>query len=238
VRKQRRDLQRLRQVPVGGLPGGPPRPWTVDPRRGGVPVSGPSRLARAAAPRTPKCGSDPRDLGFVFRALATPLEPCSRTGRRPRSIAEGDVAGTDPVRFLLSWPCPLRPFAARPAASTPGVVDRSTVPSGRAFQVPTSCSALVDSHHLDGFLRSRPAGLLRPAGGLGVDGVVTRHRATLRRVPLAGGRTASLRPGDPPANPLSLPRRCRRGCARSSHGLVPLRGPSGSAPSRLPRRSA
>lgn len=40
--------------------------------------------------------------------------------------------------------------------------------SGRGFHAPTSCSALVVSHHLGGFLRTRAAGLLHPAPGLEV----------------------------------------------------------------------
>jgi hypothetical protein len=76
------------------------------------------------------------------------------------------------------------------------------------------------------------AGLLRPATGHEVRRVVTRDVVhTLRRVPLVSSRTASLQPLPPRrsyrprgfaplANPLSLPHRCRWGCARSSHGLV------------------
>ena len=83
----------------------------------------------------------------------------------------------------------------------------------------TSCSALVDSHHLDGLLRSGVPDILQP----GADKVrcVSRHRPfdacfvtrrsrsstlmrlvpfpanavhTLRSIPLADSRTASLRP--------------------------------------------
>jgi hypothetical protein len=213
----------------------PPRSWTTLHRErwkrigtlGAFPGSRPARPACAGRDRV-----DPRDLGFVFRALATPLEPC-------RIDPDGS---TDSSSLGLARLSPLRRVS--PAASTPGGADCSAPPSDQGFQTPMSCSVLVVSHHLDGFLRCRPAGLLRPAGGRGVRGVVTRHADTLRRVPLARSRTASLRPippchhrlrswlrgFSPLANPLSLPRRCRRGCARSSHGLVPLRGPSGSAP--------
>jgi hypothetical protein len=74
-----------------------------------------------------------------------------------------------------------------------------------------SRSALVVSHHLDGFLRNRAAGLLRPAADHGVRSVSLRGlptadrsrwrataasplRTTLRRIPLVDSRTASPRP--------------------------------------------
>lgn len=44
-------------------------------------------------------------------------------------------------------------------------------PLGAAYQDRTSRSALVVSHHLDGFLHTRLAGLLRPATGHGVVSV-------------------------------------------------------------------
>jgi len=105
---------------------------------------------------------DPRDLGFVCRALATLPEPVSRGDRSSR---------TDPQGPFLSWPCP--PDAPAPfstGASTPGSAScRSSRPRLRVgFPGPTSCSALVVLHHLGGLLRTGAAGLLRPAPGLGV----------------------------------------------------------------------
>jgi hypothetical protein len=62
---------------------------------------------------------------------------------------------------------PLMRFA-RPSTDVPACVhSREQAPFGPALRPAGSRSALVVSHHLDGFLRTRAAGLLHPAAGLG-----------------------------------------------------------------------
>jgi len=87
---------------------------------------------------------------------------------------------------LLSWgwtrteghpcrlcPSPLRrpsfrtPLSRSPRASTPGL-GLSPSSFGLGMPLPKSRSVLVVSHHLDGFLRARLAGLLHPAADPGV----------------------------------------------------------------------
>jgi hypothetical protein len=106
--------------------------------------------------------------------------------------------------------------AARPLPAAPCSLRNPLPPSGRRHYPSDSCSVLVVSHHLDGFLRAAGAGLLHPAAGHEVHRV-WRHRSrrpvlpretvsslasafprdaghTLRRVLSASSRTASLRP--------------------------------------------
>jgi len=156
--------------------------------------------------RTEVRAIDPRDLGFVFRALATPLEPCSRRDE------------SRPVPPLLALPA-FRPFAVLllrplPVRGLPKQLVSLRVGSSRS----RPCSALVVSHHLDGFLRNRPAGLLRPATGRGVRRVLVRDRHPSKGSPrqqpycitAAVAPSPFLRPRGvaPLANPLSLPHHC------------------------------
>jgi hypothetical protein len=67
----------------------------------------------------------------------------------------------------------------QPAASTPAPRSRASLRGAAAKRHP--CSVLVVSHHLDGFLRVRPAGLLHPA-----------HDHEVHRV----SALAAARPGD------------------------------------------
>jgi hypothetical protein len=131
-----------------------------------------------------------------FRALIAPAET-------PRNFRRS-------LELLLSWDSPaFHPSAVRPSARPLPEAEASFGPTVPPVE---SRSALVVSHHLDGFLRAGAAGLLHPAAGSGVRRVSCfRHprapeggldgrripRAaghTLRRVPLISSRTASLRP--------------------------------------------
>jgi hypothetical protein len=154
---RRRGLRRSPRERVGGLPRTP-----LD--LGPSPIRIPGGLsATAARPR--------RSVGRS--TLVTLASSSERSRLRWNHVA----AGTDPDRFLLSWPCPLPPLRrlSRRVHSRPArPPERSLVPSGRGFHAPTSRSARVVSHHLDGFLRCRPAGLLRPASGPGVRRVSAR----------------------------------------------------------------
>jgi len=75
-----------------------------------------------------------------------------------------------PIRL---YPSPLRrpsfrtPLSRSPRASTPGF-GLSPSSFGLGMPLPKSRSVLVVSHHLDGFLRARLAGLLHPAADPGV----------------------------------------------------------------------
>jgi hypothetical protein len=133
----------------------PPRPWTV------------AGLAPEVFPRHPPIPDesgrdDPRGLGIPFWALVALLEPLA-------------IRRTGPG-FLLSWPFRNSSPPYEPAASTPRAPKHSFGPT---FPHANSRSALVVSHHLDDFLRTRAAGLLRPATGLGFvafPATVTHHR--------------------------------------------------------------
>jgi hypothetical protein len=83
------------------------------------------------------------------------------------------------MRPLPAGGPPKRLVHLRAGTSNPG-----HVPSAWILTTSTACSA------------PGPAGLLRPACGRGVRRVLPR-RSTLRRVPLASSRTASLRPLPP-----------------------------------------
>jgi hypothetical protein len=144
-------------------------------------------------------GADPHDLGLPFKALVRCWNP-SRSGE-----PDPDSSSRGLARF--------RPSTVSPAASTPGAPERSF---GPAVPCAGSRSALVVSHHLDGLLRDRAAGLLRPAAGLGFvafRAIAAHHRSEPRlgapwnrRAPsprrgsdpskgsLANSRAASLRP--------------------------------------------
>lgn len=104
-----------------------------------------------------------------------PLLPGARTALDPSRSGEPDLG------FFLSWSCP-RPSTVCPRASTPAAPKRHF---GPAVPRAGSCSVLVVSHHLGGLLRTRIAGLLRPATGLGVHRVSDvrgppSHRAEAR----------------------------------------------------------
>jgi hypothetical protein len=102
----------------------------------------------------------------------------------------------------------------RPPTGTPleHPLPEAEAPFGPTVPTAGSCSAFVVSHHHDGLLRSKVTGLLHPATGQGFDafpasrlqrspkaalqtvGIPRDAVHTLRRVPLASSRTASLRP--------------------------------------------
>jgi hypothetical protein len=73
--------------------------------------------------------------------------------------------------FLLSWDSPHLPLC-RFHRSRP--LREACASVGSGLRGPDSCSALVVSHHLDGLLRVRVAGLLHPASGSGVRRVSGR----------------------------------------------------------------
>jgi hypothetical protein len=100
--------------------GPPPKPYAS--ARFQLPIRALGVFARQSPACTEVLAIDPRDLGFVFRALATPLEPCrSRDESRP-------------VPPLVALPA--FPLRRAPAASTPGphFAEAMCVPSGRGFQ--------------------------------------------------------------------------------------------------------
>jgi hypothetical protein len=141
---------------------------------------------------------DPHDLCLAFRALATLLEPA--TSRR---------TGTG---LLLSWSCPLvasSPYST--CASTPEwrpetplfgpVVPRTDlVPPSWFLTTSTACSAQglrvcctpLPALRFIAFLTTCPRRFRRSHGRESAIPAMWAH--TLRRVPLAGSRTASLRP--------------------------------------------
>jgi hypothetical protein len=83
---------------------------------------------------------------------------------------------------LLSWDSPHTPLCRTTlGASTPS----AEADSGRRCHPPTSCSARVVLHHLDGFLRSWAAGLLHPADGCEVRRVSRQAPRAVARVVLA-----------------------------------------------------
>lgn len=122
-----------------------------------------------------RCRVDPRgrrSTAAMCRSTSlTTLLTLSSSSERSRlrwNLARSRSRKTD--RFRLSWPCPL---VAPPPVLSRCVHSRHTpanrhAPSGRGFHPPTSRSARVVSHHLDGLLRNEPAGLLHPATDLGV----------------------------------------------------------------------
>lgn len=183
----------------------------------------------AAAPRA-SAEVDPRDLGSSSERSRPGWNrsPDPRGGRPDPS--PGQDTGDKPGVFLplLASPASRLSTGFRPpeggfsGASTPG--QRERWPSGRD-STPTSCSARVVSHHLGGLLRTRAAGLLRPAAGPevhrvsgGRSGTLPKETPartclprdtvdTLRRVPLVSSRAASPRP---------LPS-CRHRCCAATH---------------------
>ena len=91
--------------------------------------------------------SDAPNLRFYFEAYGT------------KPSAEALCLSWDSSGFAPPPTLSLRPLPASEDAFGP------------ALQHAGSCSALVDSHHLDGLLRNGAAGLLRPAAGHGVRSV-------------------------------------------------------------------
>jgi hypothetical protein len=160
------------------------------------PCSSPLALPRASqAARPGRPGFFPRGLAPLLQSAPHLRWNSSQPPKR--------------FEFLLSWDSSAcRPSAVRPAARP---LPEAEASFGSAVLPVDSCSARVVSHHLGGLLRAAAAGLLHPAAGSGVRRVsrsgfqATRRlpagrrgpRAadrTLRRVPLANSRTASLRP--------------------------------------------
>lgn len=107
----------------------------------------------------------PRVLPKQRDSTLVTLTSSSERSRLRWNLTRGPTRRWD--RFLLSWPCPPgtpSPVDSHRVHSDPRAAN-GLVLSGRGFHTPTSRSARVVSHHLDGFLRDGPAGLLRPAAG-------------------------------------------------------------------------
>jgi len=102
---------------------------------------------------------DPRGLGLPFRAARGLRDPSPVHTRRH---------GTVGPPLLASSASPLRRFPSVRLLPVNQLPKQRISPSGQGFHPPTSCSVRVVSHHLDGFLRTGAAGLLRPATGPGV----------------------------------------------------------------------
>jgi hypothetical protein len=86
-----------------------------------------------------------------FRALSSSLELLATSEEVVSSSSLG-------IRLLIA-PLPFDPLRVHSR--------KPRLPSGRRYQR-RSCSALVVSHHLGGFLRAGAAGLLHPAASSGV----------------------------------------------------------------------
>ena len=150
-------------------------------------------------------------VGFVRRCG----HPRSRLAPRP-DVPGAVSPSTDPAPRRR---CQRRDPGDCHRASTPA---RIAARFGPGEPSPGSCSVLVVSHHLDGFLRSEDAGLLHPAAGHGVRCVsgsrIPGSAAVLwpEPVPQAGGPTSSpQRISHPPkeSSPAAAPRhrgRCPR----------------------------
>jgi len=94
-------------------------------------------------------------------------QPRPKFGRSPVGFVRSRVAsGSVCTAPGLPWTPQIAPPSVRPRASTPG--RPCGLPSASEVPPPKSRSVLVVSHHLDGFLRARPAGLLHPAADPGV----------------------------------------------------------------------
>jgi hypothetical protein len=151
------------------------------------------------------CGS-PRELDLPFKALER---------RRESALADPSSRGIRKV-------CPLADIpTARPLPGAEAPSREPKPPSARWVPAIRSRSVLVVSHHLDGFLRAEVAGLLHPAARQGFvafhahrgqkpEAVRRRSGArdprggaprdavhTLRSLPFADSRAASLRPLPP-----------------------------------------
>jgi hypothetical protein len=99
--------------------------------------------------------------------LVSPSERLAATGTRStRWLPKQPPDRADPPLMALpacaSSPCSHWCVHSRPTAAEAAACHRVGVP------IPTSCSVHVVSHHLDGFLRTRAVGLLRPTPGLEV----------------------------------------------------------------------
>jgi hypothetical protein len=141
---------------------------------------------------------------------------------------------------------PVRAARHRCRASSPGVVQRTPLhregrgvhsrpdvaarPSGRGDQ-PRPCSALVVSHHLDGFLLLDRAGLLHPAADPGV------HRVSARReTRFPAMRSCPSKPCSPPAATVRV--RHEVALASSTEPWGPRHRPRSLEPVRSPRALA
>jgi len=94
-------------------------------------------------------------------------QPRPKFGHSPVGFVRSRVAsGSVCTAPGLPWTPEFAPPSVRPRASTPG--RPCGLPSASEVPPPKSRSVLVVSHHLDGFLRARPAGLLHPAADPGV----------------------------------------------------------------------
>jgi hypothetical protein len=171
------------------------------PRRGrsGSLVLPRSLPGHCASPRWPSRSSDgaapcPRHLAMTRiradpRGLGSPSEHSSAALVGLSSTSSRGIRRCWPPRPRLSP----QPETRTPHPSTDPPPKRwclpaerplpQTFPPASAPEMPSleSCSVLVVSHHLDGFLRSEVAGLLHPAAGHGVRCVSGQSRPQARR---------------------------------------------------------
>jgi hypothetical protein len=159
--------------------------------------------------------------------LVSPSERSRPAGSAAHPLPKQPMDPQDPPLLALpacaSSPCSRWCVHSRHLARRSG-----RVPSGRGFQLPTSCSVLVVSHHLDGFLRTRAVGLLHPTPGLEVHRVSAELLSTIApdRDPRHRGREAtSPRRGHPSkGSPHQQP-----------HRITAIRCPPAVAFPRIPR---
>ena len=172
------------------------------------------RLVFPAPPSTfHRCRLGPRGLPARAALPSPKLGDVGRRGLLPLLQSSPHLAGTprNPCRssgleFLLSWHYPL---VAPPLFNHPRVHSQRLRRASFGPSVPpdSSCSVLVVSHHLDGFLRATAAGLLHPAASLEVRRVSRfpvpeRHPkvtpATMARSPQRGSYPSKGSPHQQP----------------------------------------
>jgi len=132
-------------------------------------------------------------------------QPRPKFGLPPVGFVRSRVAsGSVCTAPGLPWTPEFTPPSVRPRASTPG--RPCGLPSASEVPPPKSRSVLVVSHHLDGFLRARPAGLLHPAADPGV-----RRVSRCASTSIAGSLRIPPEPEPPlPRDAFHTPRRSLR----------------------------
>jgi hypothetical protein len=133
-----------------------------------------------AAPRGATRDADPRGLGSPSELSPAALVGLSSTSSRgirrcwPRGLREAKTRSVERPRLSPQPETGTPPPSTDPAAEASGDCRRASTPAGVSAcfgsreTISAARSVLVVSHHLDGFLRSEVAGLLRPAAGHGV----------------------------------------------------------------------
>jgi hypothetical protein len=104
-------------------------------------------------------------------------------------------------------------------SSTPGVATEAASPSGIGCHTDASRSALVVSHHLDGFLRSQVPGLLHPGAGCEVRRVSATTDCLDPKIVQTGQVTfpsAHSHPSKTCSSPAAVPHHCGR-CPPAVH---------------------